>query len=162
MTEDMAAKDSGQIRTIRIVAAVAMDEAGRTLLVRKRRTAAFMQPGGKLAPGEGPLPALERELLEELGCGVDAASCRSLGHFTAAAANEPGAIVCAELFSVRLVGEPRASGEIDELAWIDPEADCGLVLAPLTRDHAIPLARKLRHGSQALAGHSEERRGWTV
>ena len=37
---------------IRIVAAVIVDEAGRLLLVRKRGTQAFMQPGGKIAPGE--------------------------------------------------------------------------------------------------------------
>jgi 8-oxo-dGTP diphosphatase len=38
-----------------IVAAVALDAAGRTLLVRKSGTAAFMQPGGKPDPGEAPL-----------------------------------------------------------------------------------------------------------
>ena len=35
---------------IRIVAALIRDEAGRVLLVRKRGTAAFMQPGGKRDP----------------------------------------------------------------------------------------------------------------
>jgi 8-oxo-dGTP diphosphatase len=57
--------------------------------------------------------------------------------------------VSAELFFVRLVGEPRASGEIEEAVWIDPEGDMPLVLAPLTRDHAIPLARILRHEARS-------------
>ncbi|HEX3283446.1 MAG TPA: hypothetical protein VHT50_02015 [Mycobacterium sp.] len=36
---------------IRVAAAVIRDARGRMLVVRKRRTAAFMQPGGKIMPG---------------------------------------------------------------------------------------------------------------
>ncbi|HZP68639.1 MAG TPA: NUDIX domain-containing protein [Pseudolabrys sp.] len=53
---------------ISVVAALIRDEQGRVLLVRKRGTAAFMQPGGKRDPGESELAALARELTEELGC----------------------------------------------------------------------------------------------
>jgi 8-oxo-dGTP diphosphatase len=52
---------------IRIVAALIRDDAGRVLLVRKRGTAAFMQPGGKRDPGEDDVTALAREIDEELG-----------------------------------------------------------------------------------------------
>ncbi len=38
--------------TIEIVAALNRDEAGRVLLIRKRGTSAFMQPGGKRDHGE--------------------------------------------------------------------------------------------------------------
>jgi 8-oxo-dGTP diphosphatase len=129
---------------IRIVAAVATNGQGETLLVRKRGTDAFMQPGGKLAEGESALEALARELEEELGCGLDRDSCRPLGTFRAPAAHEPGFTVVAELFAAGLAGEPRASGEIDALLWVDPESDLPYRLAPLTRDHAIPLARALK------------------
>jgi 8-oxo-dGTP pyrophosphatase MutT (NUDIX family) len=40
---------------------------GRTLLVRKRHTTAFMQPGGKIDCDETAQRALVRELQEELG-----------------------------------------------------------------------------------------------
>ena len=53
---------------IKVVAALISDDAGRVLLVRKRGTAAFMQPGGKRDPGEDDIAALSREIVEELGC----------------------------------------------------------------------------------------------
>ena len=61
--------------TIRIAAAIILDSDGRVLLVRKRGSAFFMQPGGKHEPGESDLDALRRELREELRSGLDAASC---------------------------------------------------------------------------------------
>lgn len=129
---------------IRIVAAVVVDGAGQTLLVRKRGTAAFMQPGGKLGEGETSIGALEREIVEELGCGLESGSCRALGRFSAPAANEPGWTVEAELFAARLAGEIRLDAEIEEAVWIDPDGEPALELAPLTRRHALPLARDLK------------------
>ena len=96
------------------------------------------------AQGETSLGALEREIVEELGCGLESASCRPLGRFSAPAANEPGWTVEAELFSARLSGEIRLDAEIEEAVWIDPDAEPALELAPLTRRHALPLARDLK------------------
>lgn len=141
---------SPDARLIRIVAAVVMGDAGRTLLVRKRGTAAFMQPGGKPAEGETDITALEREIVEELGCRLEHSTCRSLGRFTAPAANEPGWTVEAELFSARLLGEIRLDSEIEEAIWIDPDEEPALEFAPLTRRHALPLARELKlHAGRA-------------
>ena len=64
--------------TVSIVAALIRDEAGRVLLVRKRGTLAFMQPGGKRDPGEDDTTALARELHEELGCRLVPGSARPL------------------------------------------------------------------------------------
>jgi 8-oxo-dGTP diphosphatase len=131
---------------IRIVAALIRDDAGRVLLVRKRGTSAFMQPGGKRDGGEDDVAALSREIAEELGCGVLAGSIRSLGEFDAVAANEPGFRVQASLYGVDVTGEIAPSREIDETIWIDPAAPPDIVLAPLTRDHVLPLARAAGFG----------------
>ena len=136
-------------RVIRIVAALVADAEGRTLLVRKRGTEAFMLPGGKPASGESPLAALDREIGEELGCAIDMDSCRDLGRFEAPAANERGFTVEAQLFAATLVGIAEVSGEIEELAWIDPDVEQSMVLAPLARAHALPIAREWKQRLQA-------------
>jgi 8-oxo-dGTP pyrophosphatase MutT (NUDIX family) len=123
---------------IRIAAAVIVDAQGRVLLVRKRGTEAFMQPGGKIGAGEAPADALIRELQEELGCGV-ARAPRPLGRFNAAAANEPGAVVDADLFSVELAGAIAPTAEIEEALWYHPAEAAAFTLAPLTREHVLPL-----------------------
>jgi len=126
--------------TIKIVAALICDDAGRVLLVRKRGTTAFMQPGGKRDSGEDDTAALAREIAEELGCSLVSASIRPLGEFDAIAANEPGFRVQACLYGVDVIGDITPGREIDETIWIDPAAPPDIVLAPLTREHVLPLA----------------------
>lgn len=129
---------------IRIVAAIVRDRQGRVLLVRKRGTEAFMQPGGKREPGEDDLTALARELREELGCAIDPATVRYVGLFTAPAAHEPGEEVQAAVYHTEIKGEIVARTEIAELIWIDPAAPGGKPLAPLTQLHLLPLVASLR------------------
>jgi 8-oxo-dGTP diphosphatase len=126
--------------TIRVVAALIRDDHGRMLVVRKRGTAAFMQPGGKRDAGEDDLTALDRELGEELGCRMVPGSARPLGQFDCAAANEPGWRVRASVYAVNVRGAVVPQTEIAEILWIDPVAPASIVLAPLTRDHVLPLA----------------------
>ena len=126
--------------TIKIVAAIVLNELGETLLVRKRGTAAFMQPGGKMGEGEGALDALSREVSEELNCSIVRPTARDVGTFFAPAANEPGYTVEAQLFVVSLVGEPSAGAEIEEIVWVRPMEAVSLTLAPLTHDFVLPIA----------------------
>lgn len=126
------------LRIIRIAAALLSRPDGRTLLVRKRGTAAFMQAGGKLEPGEDVRMALCRELHEELGLSVPPDVPRYLGRFSAPAANEAGWIVEAELFQLALNGPVHPAAEIEEIVWLDPSAPGDVILAPLTRDHVLP------------------------
>jgi 8-oxo-dGTP diphosphatase len=135
--------------TIRIVAALIRDDAGRVLLVRKRGTAAFMQPGGKRDPGEDDATALGREIAEELGCSMIRDSIQPLGEFDAVAANEPGWRVHACLYGIDVTGDIVPDREIDEMIWVDPASPPDIPLAPLTRDHVLPLASTVR-----VAGHA--------
>lgn len=125
-------------RTIRIAAAGILDSRGRLLLARKRGTTTFMQPGGKIEPGEKPEAALLRELNEELGLSFETDALRYLGVFSAEAANEPDATVVADLYEVSAMGEPRPAAEIEEIAWLDAQNAGGVALAPLTRDLVLP------------------------
>lgn len=122
---------------IRIAAAVISDSGGRVLLVRKRDTVFFMQPGGKIDDGETAEAALARELKEEVGCALVGAEF--LGIFSAVAANEPSRLVEAALFRVKVNGEIRTGAEIEEVAWVNPSRPGDLRLAPLTRDFVLPL-----------------------
>jgi 8-oxo-dGTP pyrophosphatase MutT (NUDIX family) len=124
---------------IRIAAGVVVRPGGDTLLVRKRCTVAFMQPGGKIGLGESPLAALRRELVEELGLAVPAEVPRYLGRFSAPAANEAGCIVVADLFWIETAAVPHAAAEIEEIAWVDPRRTGSRHLAPLTRDVVLGL-----------------------
>lgn len=126
---------------IRIVAAVVLDDRRHVLVVRKRGTTAFMQPGGKIEPGETPVQALHREIREELGAEIVAESVRPLGHHDAAAANEPGHRVAADLFLAGLDRPPTPGAEIVEMAWVDPDAPGELELAPLTRGAVLDYLR---------------------
>jgi len=123
-------------REIHIAAAVIARPDGKVLVVRKRGSAVFMQPGGKLEPGETPLEALRRELEEEIGyVGNDAATW--LGRFSASAANEADSIVIAETFTLVTAADLAPLAEIEELRWIDP-ADPQLPLAQLSGRHILP------------------------
>ena len=129
-------------RVIAIVAALIRDEDGRLLLVRKRGTSAFMQPGGKRDAGESDVAALTREIDEELGCEVVAGSVRPRGLFDAPAANEPGFRVQAAVYALDVAGAVMPQAEIEEAVWADAAMLSQLQLAPLTRDHVLPLARE--------------------
>ena len=135
--------------TIDIVAAVIRDEAGRVLLVRKRGTTAFMQPGGKRDPGEDDITTLAREIDEELGCQLVPGSIRPLGQFDAISANEPGWRVHASLYEIAVTGDIAPKAEIETMLWIDPAAPADIPLAPLTRDHVLPLALRTNAAGNA-------------
>lgn len=127
---------------IRVAAAIIFNEDGQVLLVRKRGSTVFMQPGGKIEPDETPLAALARELREELNLEIDRDASVYLGRYTAEAANEPGLLVEADAFETPLHGSVAAAAEIEEITWVDPFGPLALPLAPLSREHILPVARE--------------------
>lgn len=127
-------------RRIHVAAAIVTDTSGRAVVVRKRGTTGFMQPGGKIERGESALAALIRELREELGLEVDVDTTEFLGSFEAAALNEPGRTVRAEVFALVTDAELHPAAEIDALHWLESPTDTESVeLAPLTLDVMLPL-----------------------
>ena len=125
---------------IHVAAALAVDDRGRALMVRKLGTTMFMQPGGKIEPGEHPLDALRRELGEELGLDLPAESFAWIGTFEQDAANEPGHVVRAEVYSVTVdATAPVAAAEIAECRWVDVADPGDIDLAPLSREALLPI-----------------------
>ncbi len=134
----MLARDS-----ISIAAALIDDGAGRLLLVRKAGTPWFMQAGGKIEGCEDALSALHRELKEEIGLSFCDEQVHYLGRFSASAANEENFMVDAELFHIRTMHSPIARAEIEEAVWVSRAEAEGLPLAPLTREHILPVFQAL-------------------
>ena len=107
------------------VVVVAFDARGRVLLARHSYGPPLWSlPGGGMSRGEHPEQAAEREIREELGCG--------LAELTAIDASEQriaGSRDMQHVFAARLVGEPVPDmREIVAVELADPEslpAECG-------------------------------------
>lgn len=137
--ENAPTRPSRRPAVIRVAAGIVTDPDGRTLVVRKRGTTAFMQAGGKIEPGESALDALTRELREEIGLELDPDQTEYLGSYRAEAANEPDTVIRAEVFALACSGDVFPAAEIEEVLWIESLETQGLELAPLTRDTILPL-----------------------
>lgn len=131
-------------KIIRVVAVLVQDQDGNILLVRKKGTDTFIQPGGKPEPGEHTLTTAARELQEETGLVVGQERFDAIGEHVAAAANEPGFSIVAQCVRVRLApGEEagtKAAAEIAEATWFTPAAAAQIKAAPLFQDIILPLA----------------------
>jgi 8-oxo-dGTP diphosphatase len=135
---DMGPAGTAEQRVIRVSAVVLLRPDGAALAVRKAGTRMFMFPGGKPEPGESPLDTAVREVAEETGIRLRPQELVSLGVQEAAAANEAGFRVVADVFALsRPLARfevPEAADEIHELTWLDPaapQAPDGHGLAPL-------------------------------
>jgi len=126
------------MQPIRIAAAVICNAGNEVLLVRKRGSSIFIQPGGKIEPGEDPLRALERELHEELGVRLVAGSATWLGAFEERAVHEPGRTVQAQAYLCSVSGVPMPHAEIEELAWVHAGGPHRVAVAPLSAGHILP------------------------
>jgi 8-oxo-dGTP pyrophosphatase MutT (NUDIX family) len=139
-------------QVLTIAALCLLDGGGRLLLVRKRGTTVFMQPGGKLEPGESAAAAAVRELSEELGLAVVQQRLSLLGTWHGPAANEADTVIDATVFLCPLEGEPVPAAEIEEVRWLElgvqqPRRD----LAPLLTEFVLPALAALQDSPPAPA-----------
>ena len=94
-------------------------EDGRVLGTRSAGKDTYYLPGGKREPGETDVETLVREIREELSVEIDAASARHVGTFEAQAhGHSSGVTVRMTCYTASFTGEPVASAEIEELAWL--------------------------------------------
>ena len=126
---------------VRVSAAVVTDEAGLALVVRKHGATVFQQPGGKPEPGEDAADTVLREMAEEIGVRARREDLEPLGRFTAQAANEPGHLVVADAFAIRIRHEDAVpAAEIAEIRWVARDEVDEVPLAMLSRTHLIGFA----------------------
>jgi 8-oxo-dGTP diphosphatase len=121
--------------------AIAIIRNNKILMVRERGENYYKTLGGKPEGNESFEEALEREIMEEIGCKIDANSIKFYGKFEDVAASDPDAIVQISMFRGEITGEPAPSGEIEEIVWIDSTCKPEL-LSPIMNNRIIPALLK--------------------
>ncbi len=110
----------GQMRTIRVVAALLDRDDGR-VLITQRRPQAFMPlkwefPGGKVETGESDEEALGRELKEELGVEVQVGP-----HFMGLEHDYPDFRIDFHVYHCTLLSGELEKLAVNDLRWVLPE-----------------------------------------
>lgn len=129
-----------------IVGAAIVDslEQPRQLLVARRSAPAHLAgmwefPGGKVEPGEGCVPALQRELLEELGIEVQVGEEISGPHRQGWLLNDYAAMRV--WLAMPVLGDPEPLEDHDRLLWVDLGNTDGLMALPwIPADYPIVAA----------------------
>ncbi len=121
---------------MRVVAALAMDGAGRYFVARRRKGkklgGLWEFPGGKVEEGESDAAALERELGEEFGIDADSGE-------TVMEREEQGFVLA--LVRAELRGGPTRLPDHDAIAWLPLDELRGLPLVPADAAAASELER---------------------
>ena len=114
----------------------------KILMCRKYDEPHFIMPGGKIKDGEIEEDTLKRELKEELN--VELKSSKYFKTWEAPHFKEKNKIVKMATYFVEIEGKPKASKEINEIAWIDSNyKNKGIKIASIDEDYLIPELKKI-------------------
>lgn len=103
----------------------------KLLVTRSEGKDMYYLPGGKREAGESDYTALSREVLEELNVSLEPETEHYFGTFEAQAHGKAaGTLVRTTCYSAKIQGEPQASSEIEEIAFVAyaDRARCSTVL----------------------------------
>lgn len=104
------------------VAGVAIDDAGRALVVQRRDNGRWEPPGGRLDFGERVLDGMVREVVEETGVTVVPVRPTGIYH------NVARGVVCLVWQCRATGGEPHPTEESAAVRWVTPE-EAGALMA---------------------------------
>lgn len=120
-------------------AAAIMIRGRNILVVRAKGKGHFIDPGGKLETGESPQQALIRELSEEIAIKVRESDLVFFGTFFAPAAGQEDKMLQMDAFIVtRWQGEPTATSEIEQIAWINSDIPKNMQVGSIFEHEIIP------------------------
>jgi 8-oxo-dGTP diphosphatase len=125
------------------VAAAVVDQDGRLLAVRRRDNGHWEPPGGVLELDETIPAGLVREVREETGLEVEPEA------LTGVYKNMRRGIVALVFRSRIVAGEPRATNEVVEVAWLTPDE----VREHMDEAYATRLLDALTSGPAAIRAH---------
>lgn len=111
------------MRIIRKIGLAVFDNK-KVLMVRtKSQDKIFYSLGGKIEEGESEIDCLKREVREEVECEIDEPSLKFLIELEDVAHGKDEAMLNLKLYEGKLIGEPKPSSEIVEIAYFDTTVD---------------------------------------
>lgn len=103
--------------------ALAVFKDKKLLMVRSKKHKVFFSLGGKIEGSESDLECLKREVREEVRCRIDESSIKFLVELNDVAHGRKDSILNMRLYEGRLIGNPKPSSEIAEIAYFDTTVD---------------------------------------